>query len=75
MSNYERDPSTVAARYRVKQVGEDEFELCTAQGRSTNLTVRRRGARLDFMTTPRAVNGTLQKIERHSTLCNFLSQN
>src|SRR5712692_5655964 len=55
LSNGERDPSAVAARYRVKQVGETEFELCTTQGTSTNLNVRRLGTFLHFRTTPRAV--------------------
>ena len=55
MSSCEHDSSAVAARYRVKQVGETEFELCAVQGNSANLNVRRLGAFLQFKTTPRAV--------------------
>ena len=53
MSNYERDPRKVAARYRVKKDEEGKFELCSEQGSSVKLS--HHGAYLDFKTTLNAV--------------------
>ena len=53
MSNYERDPREVAARYRVKKDEEGKFELCSEQDSSVNLS--RLGAFLDFKTTLNAI--------------------
>ena len=53
MSNYERDPREVAARYRVKKDEKGKFELCSEQGSPVNLS--HCGAFLNFETTPNAV--------------------
>mgnify|MGYP001566688711 CR=1 FL=1 len=53
MSNYERDPREVAARYRVKKDEKGKFELCSEQGSSVNLS--HLGTFLHFKTTPNAV--------------------
>ena len=56
MSHPERDPSNVAARYRVQRLGEGGFELRAAQGTLPSLNVRRQGAFLNLKTTPQAAH-------------------
>ena len=56
MSYPERDPSNVAARYRVQRLGEGGFELRAAQGSLPSLNVRRQGAFLSLKTTPQAAH-------------------
>ncbi|MGZ8917766.1 MAG: hypothetical protein ACXW0T_06065, partial [Methylobacter sp.] len=70
MSNYERDPREVAARYRVKKDEEGKFELCSEQGSPVNLT--RDGAFLYFQTILNAVKWHARKGEEAFYVINLL---
>lgn len=55
MPHQECNPQNIAAKYRVKKIGEAEYELYAAKESASTISVRRRGAFLRFKTTPETV--------------------
>jgi hypothetical protein len=56
MSNPDRDPSNVAARYRVQWLDDGRIELHSVQGSFANLNARRQGTFLRLWATPQTAH-------------------
>jgi len=55
MMSQDSDPTEVASRWQVTQVGEEEFDLFVKNGKSSIIKVRRSGASIDIKATPRTI--------------------